>query len=878
MTMPCRERSLPLRVPIHDGEALDSWAEVLARRSGMPMARLLPALGLPSTALQTRHTLITGTPSAVLRRIERQTGLPTGRLDAAVLDRYHSLRWPVLDGSRYCPACLDETGGRWKLRWRLPWVFACLQHQLLLADRCPVCGFAPRRRFAAAAGLHPAAACPNLITRGRLCGTDLRCIPARALPTDEPLTETQRWIDSQLAVIEAGAGGVTDSHTPTLLADLNAVGQWRRIQSTDEDFRPFGPTAVAAFTAYLARRRGDRRPPHHAFTDSLLVGVTATFAVVLLTAERDEDILTGLRPLTLPRAGMVQSVRQPRGTPLGHFYQWKTLSPDAQARFLAALDPHLSPVDRLRYRSCSSTPRLPDSAGPVLKRAQHVPQLLWPEWAIRFTPNPRCAHPDPFRAAISVCLLMPGRFEKNEPKIVAALQSHRLRLAGVILRRLIKQAGDGALTAICLLADYLDEHGSAIDYQRRRAVITEDLLTEQQWKQLARRAMTHPGQGEHRAGPSRRYLVARRYLFQLLTGADLNDTRHALAYRNASDRARHLGCVETMNTPLRAVLREHAANLLARLRIDEPVTWAPPTSICTGLDLPGHDPDDIDPTRLQQLVIGEQRSLQHAARELGTTLEHVRLAVERIDRAPGPWASNLVQARQRREQQRRALLTRDFFEREVTQAGKSRTQLRDETGIPINILSRYAEQAGITLVGRRPIGIDRAWLAEQYLQRRRSFADIANELGVAAQTAADTARRYGIPARVPGIPSHPDLISKLDPSLPVDVRRAVEGQLHGWQRLRRFQQAMAYPSMSAAGRDLDVHISSLILQFRRLEHDVGAELFHRSTPTTPKQLTPQGTQLLAALEEPRVRLLLQRHGAPPRKSNTRGRVKKGPDQ
>jgi hypothetical protein len=324
-----------------------------------------------------------------------------------------------------------------------------------------------------------------------------------------------------------------------------------------------------------------------------------------------------------------------------------------------------------------------------------------------------------------------------------------------------------------------------------------------------------------------------------------------------------MSSVEKMSTPLRDGLHEHAARHLHRLGIDEPVTWAPPGSICTGLALPGRDPDDIDLDRLQRLVIDEQRSLRHAARELDTTLEHVRLAVDRTDRAPGPWAFNLAQARRQRDQQRRDLLTREFFEREVTHAGKSRSQLRDETGIPISVLSRYAERAGVSLVGRRPVPIDKDWLAEQYVHRRRSFTDIANELGVDAQTVNDAAHRYGIPVRRPGIQSHPDLITTLDPTLPADVRRAVEGQLHGWQRLRRFQQAIAYPSLNKAGAHLDVHVTTLISQFKRLERDIGAELFHRSTPTKPKQLTPRGADLLAALEDPQIQALLQRHGDPP---------------
>src|SRR5438309_479081 len=46
-------------------------------------------------------------------------------------------------GSRFCPACLRDTDGRWLLRWRLPWAFACPVHAHLLVDVCPGCGKPP---------------------------------------------------------------------------------------------------------------------------------------------------------------------------------------------------------------------------------------------------------------------------------------------------------------------------------------------------------------------------------------------------------------------------------------------------------------------------------------------------------------------------------------------------------------------------------------------------------------------------------------------------------------------------------------------------------------------------------------------------------------
>lgn len=42
--------------------------------------------------------------------------------------------------SRACPACLRENGGRWLLRWRLIWSFACVRHHVFLLSTCRGCG------------------------------------------------------------------------------------------------------------------------------------------------------------------------------------------------------------------------------------------------------------------------------------------------------------------------------------------------------------------------------------------------------------------------------------------------------------------------------------------------------------------------------------------------------------------------------------------------------------------------------------------------------------------------------------------------------------------------------------------------------------------
>ncbi len=99
-------------------------------------------------------------------------------------------------------------------------------------------------------------------------------------------------------------------------------------------------------------------------------------------------------------------------------------------------------------------------------------------------------------------------------------------------------------------------------------------------------------------------------------------------------------------------------------------------------------------------------------------------------------------------------------------------------------------------------------------------------------------------------PSGPEMITSLSGDIPADIRSAVEAGLQGWHRLRRFQAAMTFPAIEAAATHIGAHQSALIHQFRRLERDIGAQLYHPSTPRQPMRPTPRGAALLAALARP----------------------------
>jgi DNA-binding transcriptional ArsR family regulator len=798
-------RTLPLRVPPVPGEALDSWLEALARRSQVSVGTLTAALGW--TVPASPGGLVAGIPAEVLRRIEYQAGLPAGRLDDAVLDRYQPLGPVRRRGSRYCPSCLADRDGRWLLSWRLGWTFACTTHGVLLCDTCPACGQIPRGR-AGRAGLNPPGSCASTIKRNQYCGADLRQeTPGRLVP-GHPVLAAQHWAGALTALDDTGPGGYGASPR-NVLSDLGIVASWVLRQAPAAQFAGLGPQTLAAWHAWNQQAfAAGRQPSRFLPASAALTGALAATAMTVLTGS-DEEAIAQIRALLPPRAGP----RRPRPAGLSA-PRWRTLSATARGRFLRALDPDLGPADRIRYRTGTPAARIPDDPpGLLAARARAIPQLLWPEWAIRLMPV-RGFAAGPFRSTIAACLLLPGRAAGTA---ITALHGYRSALAvGAVLRALADGGHDTVLTAISCLAGYLDTSGSPIDYQRRRDLIPAGTITMSQWRDLCYRAVAHPGE-------ARRHRDAQRYLFQLLTGADLHDPRHALAFTSGNDYSHYQAFAGTLTTGLRDALHGHATALLHDLGIGEPLTWAPPPSCCARLTLPGPEPDNIDLDAVGRLIITGRLPVTDAAAQLGTTTGHVRVALEHIPRPERQWGRSAAPPTWQRHQRARAVLTREFFDREYITAGKNLRQLEAETGITRRFLTQVAREHGITMTGvRGPAPPNPRPLPGPDLTRQASGSGSPAEPGAA---------------------------------LPDDIRRAAGNNQAGWHRLRRFQIAMASPTIAAAAAGLRICPSALSHQLRRLEGDIGAKLYQPATSRRPWQPTRRGAALLTALTRPGIQAL-----------------------
>ncbi|MGH3583734.1 MAG: TniQ family protein, partial [Mycobacterium sp.] len=142
-------RALPIRLAPVPGEGLDSYLEALAHRGDVVWADMLAAVGLSpgccdSSGMYRWLTTLTDTEAT---NVSSACGVSPSAVHAMTIGHAIPAGMAMIPGrSRFCPDCLDESGGRWQLWWRERWAFACTQHHRLLADRCPHCGCCPCRR------------------------------------------------------------------------------------------------------------------------------------------------------------------------------------------------------------------------------------------------------------------------------------------------------------------------------------------------------------------------------------------------------------------------------------------------------------------------------------------------------------------------------------------------------------------------------------------------------------------------------------------------------------------------------------------------------------------------------------------------------------
>ncbi|ORA76756.1 hypothetical protein BST28_20495 [Mycolicibacter kumamotonensis] len=234
-------RSLPMRVAPAEDESLDSWLEVLAARLDARWGELVAGVGVLSrpgegAAQQLARAAVAPTELQIAL-ISRATGVDPVRVEATTLapwiaahvsrQRSATMRVP---GSRFCPLCLDERGGRWRVWWRLRWAFACLTHCCLLEDRCADCGGLQRLGPRPPGDKPVVGRCTSYLSSNRAgrCSAPLARNSVRLMGHDDPLFAAQRAILSVMRERRACGGIYTDQpvRSEVFSQDLRLLGTW----------------------------------------------------------------------------------------------------------------------------------------------------------------------------------------------------------------------------------------------------------------------------------------------------------------------------------------------------------------------------------------------------------------------------------------------------------------------------------------------------------------------------------------------------------------------------------------------------------------------------------------------------------------------------
>lgn len=803
-------RRWPLRVPPVEGEATDSWIDALARRHRVSTSILLTETGIHPVAarrLQMRPNDIeaiafaAGLGAAEVDALRPITQPPETASSAQGRARLTRRTW-----SRFCPACLQDTDGRWSLNWRRPYAFACPRHDLLLVSHCPGCGLPARSRRSLRA-----------VPDGRFCGNryrshdrsgqaaldtcdvDLRLVGQAA--GDGALSEAQvelhRLVSCPAHESVQGVAGATVS-VEQLWADIEilTIRQLRSNRSTtatDEpqrwQLRAVDPlTRVRLITRSTPTQLGRAVLHVHRARQ----GTTA------------DDTLSALLPLIK----MGPLLRQKSD---GRIEWTPTLRGASQALsrgLLVAAAPRMAAVERLRYGLGTLRPYEPsdiDTCPPLIERARSVPTHIWPSWRSTLAPSSR-GDDTKAAAALSRALCLVGR--RGTPAeaartVAAPGRPDRLSLPSWLGRRF----DPNLQSALVLLARYLDEGAAPIDYTRRRETFHRGkLIGATDWRAIRSRTRTNY--------PDDSLAVANHYLRELITG-----THAETRLRSQQERGRYQQFRRRLPPAVAHELHAHAASVLEGRGIEEPVIWEPPLGLVKPLSIP-RTTIDADRNRASCVApCGEPVATTKAARWEKTTRLQDRIDAVAIRRAYTEDRLSLS-----------AIATANRCSRNTV----SRI-LRDQTGLALRDKTRRWL-------------IDDAWFRDRYFTDLMTVKQVAAEIGCSPGTVGRFARENGIELRRRG--SRSQLTGARQRATfdgPALLRRVLTDE-HSLQRLERFRSIAEATTLTAAAEMTGISQGTMVTQLQRLERDLGTRLVIRAKRGQPMRLTRTGRQLAGAID------------------------------
>ncbi|MGW2867262.1 TniQ family protein [Kitasatospora sp. NPDC001225] len=825
------EGRLPIFVAPQPGEALESWIAAYARRLRTTSNGFLEHIGLPRTKAASLTIRMFAHEAEALGRA---TGLPRRELVSMTLELYDGLAVTLVDDRRrmalapswrfggarprYCPACLSADGGRGPIAWCLPSAFACPRHRVLLVDSCPSCGRSPKPWRERRLGPGPSSCTrdnPELLARSArrrvACGADLTLAQAVPLPAGGLVLTAHH----HLAALLTSA----PERRPAAAAELRQL--YALARRAVRGLHSIPDQAPAVVHTILAECGGnlpaltDGTSTHDAHNAALGAAIAR---IALQPGHRDREavfdwILAADRTLLTSR----------QKTNIGSLAaRWIRTAPGLVPRVLAQLDAQADLHARLRYGSASPTPRWPDrSAEDIRRRAAMVPALLWPGWTMRLLPTTPTSDQSQTRVRIaafrrgcaSFLLLTGGPPELNFERVGPLLGNHRIHTDRDAIERGHYQGRDHTplASALAQLAYALDEHGSPIDYARRRALFTPDTVTVD-LDAYTRLCTQH----NWSSGGTNRTSVMRWYILALLTGEDRRSpyTARIREFRFQAPRE------------LRLFLREQAQHHLTRHGISEPVTWEPPDEWVSDLRWPGASPSAIDHEAFRDLFATTE-SVHEIAQNLNLTPEHVRLHCEATDTGLPPRPANGKPLADRRTGLLAPQQLHDLYENQQL----SLTRIAHLASCSPAIVRRLLQHDGVLLRSRPTVTRD--WLYHEYIEKRRSIMALVREAGVSHLRLTQLAKQWGIPLRAPGRYSTLGTLMTVLPQPPSPALQTVANSTGALQRLKLIVAVPGYQSFAAAARDLyDGNDTALRQRVLYIERSVGFPIYHRATPLT----------------------------------------------
>lgn len=570
MTPDCRR--LPFRIwPLPD-EPFDSWFESMAYAYDVTAGEMAIALGLVSDVDHARKTgWLTARWTMKLTdeqagQLEAATGIPSDEFHQMTRARFWqsgirqarsgrlSSASPVAgNGGRFCPECLRDSVGRWRMSWQLPTGFACLRHQRLLSDTCPKCGMPPRHVGHPINAVPRPGAChnrePGSTARRVRCRGDLTSDEGR-LPATGAVLEAQRTVFRILSAEQASFGIYAQLPQPSIavLEDLRLLARLGREVARDRsgDVSDLDRTLLVRFMSQSSMDDSRKARPEQ----SINIAVGVTLAVQALSdRERTLELIRGRLSASKP---------------------YTAHSAQLQELIAAALGRRRRPTAVLQS---AETPR-----GEPAERARKLPIMLWDAWARRLAP--RRTDREIAATALSAAVVFVGTRLTHAAALSSLDPEAPSRRVTQVMRQLGRPSWENTtLVALIRLAAHIDQNAVPIDYGRRRKLDYRHLLELDTWERICADANVHPG-GE------RRHTLARHYLFQRLTGSPLSNAPEPWQHGRSVTSAEVSDAVSGAPNAVRDALDNLALEFLAAVGIHEPMVWEPSRDLLSDLELP----------------------------------------------------------------------------------------------------------------------------------------------------------------------------------------------------------------------------------------------------------------------------------------------------